>query len=58
MNKRITSIVLCLVLLVSLMAAAVPVAAESTVAFTMKADKTGQVWVIPLPTLFPSAPSL
>ena len=40
MNKRITSIVLCLVLLVSLMAAAVPVSAESVVALTVKADKT------------------
>ena len=40
MNKRITSIVLCLVLLVSLMAAAVPVSAEPVVALTVKADKT------------------
>ena len=31
MNKRITSIVLCLVLLVSLMAVAVPVSAEPVV---------------------------
>ena len=40
MNKRITSIVLCLVLLVSLMAAAVPVSAEPVVALTVSADKT------------------
>ena len=40
MNKRITSIVLCLVLLVSLMAVAVPVSAEPVVALTVKADKT------------------
>ena len=40
MNKRITSIVLCLALLVSLMAAVVPVSAVSAVNFTMKADKT------------------
>ena len=40
MNKRITSIVLCLALLVSLMVAAVPVSATDTVKFTMTADKT------------------
>ena len=40
MNKRITSIVLCLVLLVSLMAVAVPVSAEPVVALTVSADKT------------------
>ena len=40
MNKRITSIVLCLVLLVSLMTSAVPVSAETTLNFTVTADKT------------------
>ena len=40
MNKRITSIVLCLALLVSLMVAAVPVSAAEAVTFTMTADKT------------------
>ncbi|MBE6924523.1 MAG: DUF11 domain-containing protein [Ruminococcaceae bacterium] len=40
MNKRITSIVLCLVMLISLVAAVVPASAAGSTSFKMTADKT------------------
>ena len=40
MNKRILSILLCLMLVVSLLVMAVPVSAENTVDITVAADKT------------------
>ena len=39
MNKRITSLLLCLVMIVSLLVTAVPVFAAGSVKFTMKSDK-------------------
>ena len=40
MNKRITTLFLCLVMVVAMLVSAVPVFAETSVTFTIKPDKT------------------